>query len=554
MQSWQAARDQVYQIGPNPVYFSLTTLLFYLLGSSNELARFWPALAGSLVVLGPLGFKRWLGQGPALLMALGLAFDPGMVAVSRLAGGPMMAIGLSLLTVAFLLVWRPVWAGLFAGLTLVSGPGFLIGLVGLLIAYAISRVSGLLPALKRLTNMQSQANRIAWSRQETRTFGWVAGSTAVLIATLFFLFPGGLGAWGNMFAAYWMGWFIPGGIPLARPVAAVVAYQPLALVFGLVGAVRGWLRGDKVVRGLSLWFLAALLVVVIYPGRQVYDAAWSLVPLWGLAAIELWRYFQKPSQPLVAYSQASIVLVLLALFWIISLNIVPGAMSWVVLVALPLLVLTTTILMGMGWSWEASLQGLAWGASLCLGLYSLAAMVGVSHIQPNHPAELWQPLPGVGQVELLKDSLQELALTQNGRTDWIDIVSSLDSPALVWLLRDFAAVEPVSLVGPEVLASVIITPAESGEEAVAIEQPSLSQAMAYRGQDFTWASYPGWQGALPTAWWQWITTREAPIQTGKIILWARSDLFPEEPQNNQFESPLSPGENLNGEQPSEPVE
>ena len=449
---------------------------------------------------------------------------------------------------------RPVWAGLFAGLTLISGPGVLIGLVGLLIAYSICRVSGLLPALKRLTNMQLQANQIGWRHQETRTFGWVAGSTAVLIATLFFFFPGGLGAWGNMFSAHWMGWFTPGGIPLARPIAAVVAYQPLALLFGMVGAVRGWLRNDKVVCWLSLWFLAALLVVIIYPGRQVYDAAWSLVPLWGLAAIELWGYLQKPSQPLVAYSQAGIVFVLLALFWIISLNIVPGPMSWVVLVALPLLVLTTAILMGMGWSWEASLQGLAWGVSLCLGLYGLAAMVGVSQIQSNHPAELWQPLPGVGQVELLHDSLQELALIQNGRTDWIDIVSSLDSPALVWALRDFAVVERVSLIGPEVLTSVIITLAESGEEAVAADQPALSQAMAYRGQDFAWALYPGWQGALPTTWWQWITTREAPTETQKIILWARSDLFPEEPPDSQVESPLPSGDNLSGEQPAEPAE
>ncbi len=38
-------------IGPNPAYVHLTAILFYIFGATNFLARFWPALAGSALVL-----------------------------------------------------------------------------------------------------------------------------------------------------------------------------------------------------------------------------------------------------------------------------------------------------------------------------------------------------------------------------------------------------------------------------------------------------------------------------------------------------------------------
>src|SRR5512140_3815728 len=40
-------------IGPNPAYVHLTAILFFIFGSTNFLARFWPALLGSALVLAP---------------------------------------------------------------------------------------------------------------------------------------------------------------------------------------------------------------------------------------------------------------------------------------------------------------------------------------------------------------------------------------------------------------------------------------------------------------------------------------------------------------------
>jgi len=51
---------------------------------------------------------------------------------------------------------------------------------------------------------------------------------------------------------------------------------------------------------------------------------------------------------------------------------------------------------------------------------------------------------------------------------------------------------------------------------------------AYRGQDFSWWLTPGWEGILPEAWVDWLVFRKAPIYSEHLLLWARSDLFPDE--------------------------
>ena len=47
-------------------------------------------------------------------------------------------------------------------------------------------------------------------------------------------------------------------------------------------------------RSLSVWLLGSVLLPIFFPGRQVPDIAWALIPLWTLAAIELAH--QVPSE------------------------------------------------------------------------------------------------------------------------------------------------------------------------------------------------------------------------------------------------------------------
>ncbi len=122
-------------IGPNPAYVHLTAVLFFIFGATNFLARFWPALAGSALVLAAWFLRGRLGRIPALILAFGLAIDPGLVAMSHLAGGPMLAIIFLVLTALMWMDGRRAAAGLFAGLALLSGPSVWLGLVGVGLAW-----------------------------------------------------------------------------------------------------------------------------------------------------------------------------------------------------------------------------------------------------------------------------------------------------------------------------------------------------------------------------------------------------------------------------------
>ena len=132
-------------MGSQPAYLLITSQLFSILGDTNFLARFIPALAGSLIVWLPFYLRPWLGDSSLLkragvVMAFGLAIDPGLVSLSRQAGSLMPAMAFTLLALASFYNRRMIWAGIFAGLALLSGPAFLQGMLILGVGWGVYRL------------------------------------------------------------------------------------------------------------------------------------------------------------------------------------------------------------------------------------------------------------------------------------------------------------------------------------------------------------------------------------------------------------------------------
>ena len=137
LQSLHVAEGLKPAIGANPAYVHLTAALFFVFGATNFLARFLPALAGGLLVLIPILFRERIGHIASLLLAFFLACDPGMLSLSRLAGSSILAITTVTFTAAFWLTGRRTAAAICAALALLSGPGAWLGLVGLLLTWAV---------------------------------------------------------------------------------------------------------------------------------------------------------------------------------------------------------------------------------------------------------------------------------------------------------------------------------------------------------------------------------------------------------------------------------
>ena len=524
--------------GPQPGYVVLTGATFALFGAGNGLARLWPALAGSLLVLMPLLFRRDLGKPAALVLAFGLALAPGLAAVSRQAGGSMLALTFVLLALGAWRIRQPVLAGVCAALALLGGTSILLGVLGLALAWGAALLLG------RAFGWQPDTadEEIPSSENSPKSRPWraalIAGGVAILLISTFFMYaPQGLGAWIDTLPAFISGWVNPSGMPAGRLLAALVFYQPLAVVFGLVGAIRGWrdqasweIERDTEISPrfratfLFLWAGFALLFGLVYPARQVADLVWVLVPLWALAALGLASFLPKGQVNLVAFGQATVIFLVLTLFWLTITSLgrsLPGtsanAVRIGVLVGILALAILASVLVALGWSWEVSRQGLVWGVGAALGVYGLSVLFGATQVRPTQPQEIWSLPPAVNEADIFMRTIGDLSEWTTGLRQNIDVVASVNTPSLRWALRDFANARFVSEPPVSELPSVIITRQDQ-------QAPTLSAS--YRGQDFAWWKFPGWPGALPPEFIPWLTFREGPTQDQQIILWARSDLFP----------------------------
>ncbi|MGW8252109.1 MAG: hypothetical protein ACWGO1_15825, partial [Anaerolineales bacterium] len=313
----------------------------------------------------------------------------------------------------------------------------------------------------------------------------------------------------------------------------------IAVIFGTIGAVRGWVSGSIPSRWLSIWTLVALLLVVLYPGRLVADLVWLMVPLWGMASIELARYLDvEASQRVIVFGQAALVFILLSLFWLnlagFNQSIVDQRSFWLrigILLGVLFLVGLTTVLLGYGWTWKAALQGLVWGLVAGLVVYQVAGMWSASRLQTAQVLNIWHPSPQPAENRLFMQAVDELSKRNTGLADQIDVVVAVDSPSMRWSFRDF----PNATFVPEQSATEL---RESPSLVVTrVEEQNPALAASYRGQDLAWWRLPGWSGVLPQSLPSWIAYRENPASLASVILWARSDLFVDVSAEEDIASP-----------------
>lgn len=547
LQALGLVKDQAGAVGAQPLYILYTSLLFALLGSTNFLARLLPALAGSLLVLVPLFYYPWLAKTPVLryagvILAFGLAIDPGLLALSRLAGGSTLAILFVLLALALILRQKPVWAGVSAALALLSGPAVLQGVLGLLIFWGLARLlrSRLSPE-KPLTTIREgdgQPQEFGLSISSLRGGLIALGVTLVLAGTFFLRFPQGLGALVSTLPAYGQGFINPPLLATLGSPALVLLYQPLTLLiyhslpllFGLGAVLRAWLPQTfsfeaQHSRLLSLWLVAALVLALLYPARQVGDLAWALLPLWALAALELSHHLGQAEQRMSKWVAAGLAALLLLMAAILQFNLsglsrfeISPLLFWAMLGGVLLFAAAAIALIGFGWSWNAARLGAMWGVCLVLLVGMIVTGWRVAQLNPNGAQELLNVPPAAGQVDLMITTLKDLSIWQTHQQTDIEVWSMVDLPSLRWALRDFAQARFVSGLTASDSPPVVITLQDD-------ETPMLAQA--YRGQDFIWTQNPGWQGLLPEDIAAWLANRQAPLALQRVVLWARVDVFPD---------------------------
>jgi hypothetical protein len=515
LQSYEILRGGLITLVPHPLYILGTAALDFIFGASTFLARFLPAVAGILLVGLPYLYRRQLGRRVALILAFLVALDPGLIGSSVQAGSSLFGPVCILLALAGWAQRRPIMAGICAGLALLGGPGIWPGLAGLAVAMAVT------------------VNKVEFSDAKEpflwRKAGLAALASLGLAGTLLMFVPTGINAAAASLPEYLAGWGRVGGTPVLLLVGALFAYEVFALVLGAGGAARCLIR-DR--RGMDLflavWWVAALVLALVYPSRQVMDLVWVILPLLALAARQIDRMLLvRSSDRLATGGQAALILLLLLL--LVNLTISwPAAESssanqlyrWTVLGLALLLLVAESLLVGWGWSAKIAASGLLWGFSGLLALYTVSAGFNAAGLSGRGAAELWRSGPAFAGEKLFFATVKEYTLwtPELNQVPQI-VVSGLPSPAVKWALRDFAGLSVADVISTEAKPDILVT-ADKGD---------IAQAAAYTGQDFALTSSPAWDLITPAEWVNWLIYRRVQAEvwrTTNLILWIRADRFP----------------------------
>jgi len=533
----------------SPAYFFFTYLSFLVFDASDATARLAPALFGSAFVFLPAFFSDRLGRAPALFVGGLLAVSSGLLAAARSADGAIIALfglgfGLGALR-RYLAAEASAWliaSGVLFGIGLAAGAAFLTGLF-------IVGVTSLVVIW--VNSDERSALREAWARVwgQGKTFLMALGLTALVVATTASMYRLGLGALG----ASWMDWLR--GFALSASgrspqtiLTFLIVYEPLFVVFGVLGAVRAFRTAHRPAQRLSWFSLVALAFVTLYGGRTLFDVIWVSAPLAALAGWVLAEIFAsawaRQEWPLIAAQ----VGVIAALFIFSALNLAALAeqaranpdfsqgtlsisglsipvsrLSYLYLSLLALgLVFVVSYLFGMGWSPRAARLGLTLGSSAALLCVNLSAGWGLTQLRANDPVELWWEKP---TADGLRRLVQVLSNTSNYAVgDAHDIQVAVQAPpdgALAWALRGYPHAAFVEVLGANVDSPVVIAPFDELQPPEA-QNPQLGSS--YVGQ-----SFPVRYSLAPAqATWpdqlNWLMFRRASTQFERVIIWVRQDI------------------------------
>lgn len=562
LQALSIAQGSKPLIGGQPGYILLTSIPFFLLESNNFLARFWPALAGSLIVFAPYfiykrplsplspeggenhSFPPWgkarMGERTAIITAFLLAAAPGLVAVSRQANGTMFAVAFMVFA---WIAWQKKalqWAGIFAGVALLGGPAVWMGLLGLGLSWALAQN---LLTTEDVEEGEASPKVERNRRDDLKVAALYTGGTILLVGTLFLLSPNGLSAWFSSLIDYLRGWRTSSGVPILRMLGGLIAYYPFALLFGIAGIWRGLVKRDTTSIALSLWAATALILAIIYPARQVSDLIWAALPLWVLSAKEINHHLRLPTYDRnETFGVFALTITLLSFAWInlAGAGILPGNTELtsdrlILLGGSVALLILSLSLIAFGWSFETATLGGVWGSALMLGIYTLGAAWGSTGLRTPNGVELWDSAPRISQSGLLLETIKQTSTWSRGDAQSLKItVNGVNSRALLWVLRNHK-VEEKSALDFNASPELVITS----------EANNLELAASYRGQDFIWRKSVNWPSA--TNWSKWLVLRDLPQSSERIIFWARNDLFFDS-QNQEAEAGIQDSIDLTDQQ------
>lgn len=520
--------DQTQARSVSPLYEWLTAAVFQVSGSGEGAARLFPAIAGILFVLLPLGFLRAEAKATLLLGALFLALSPVAISLSRAAGGTMLS---ALLLCAFVLTMTlsrdqdsadrsAILAAILIGGALSAGEPAFHGLFSLIIAGVLVR--WLYPEIWRFYS----ASRVF---EQLLKYLWLSPIVAILLATGMGMSRLGLSGIGESFVTWLNGWIPFGQLSALGFLAAGISYEPLLFILGAAGIILVRKRADDFAKLSISWALGALLSGLIYPGRSAQELLWVLIPSSFLAALFtselITRLTQRVDWPHV-FSLVAISLVLISSAVVTIIGYVNGYLQQmlvgddvligVALFAMFLLLSSVIVLFGLGWSWDVVWDGLGIVLILMTLALSISSAWKLEHDRQLGFRTLWESDSPSANGRYFDNTIENASLALTGSLTAAPVhIDGEPNPSLIWHVRHhprYFNPDPTLQAAPP----IIIARAEAGLGEYGAE---------YFGQKITMTFERAWYGLLPPDFFRWSVTNSAPTAPTGWVVFVRSDII-----------------------------
>ncbi len=548
-------------IANNPLMFAANTLLMTVVGSDTATPRLPTVLLAVLLVMSPVLFRRWVGPTNALIAAGLLAVSPVLFTTSRLMGGTVwsmaLAVGGAYLVGMFIETRRAAYALAATSaalmLILMAEPAGVLTFVGLVFGVGFALVTIDDPEHRYRHILTETLGAWPWIR------GLIFGAiSVVVVASVFLLYPQGLGTLGNALDQLWRGFTIrPAGTPIVFPLLVSLVHEPVFWIFGLIGAYLAMKdEANFLQRALVGWLIASIVWSFLYRGADSSNALWLTLPLAGLAATTIERilapvqdrFWQVPAWGPWVHGIAVVGMLAIAGINLLAvgqaiLGTAPDQLphldrplQLVMVGPAIMLVVITFFLVGSTWGTRAAWNGLGIGVLIFFGLYSLGVGWRGTILNTDDPRELWQIHPAARNLNLMEITLKTASLRATGMPYDMQLVVETpagtrgDDGALAWVVHRYYHTEFVNELAPTLNAPVIITPATEDKPQV---------GAAYVGQGFP--VYYIWDpGTLSWDMLIWLYDRQTRVQPDgdpRVITWVRGDIYGVPDSTNQLNVP-----------------
>jgi hypothetical protein len=523
---WQPGATAV--VSGSPAYFSLTSLLTQVIGFSDGVMRLVPVLFGLALPALPWFLRHRLGSVGALVASLLLVLSPVQSLLARTSGGQSIALFSGLLLFIAWLRYQesdnPRWlitAVIALALGLSSAPIFYSLFISMLIGWLVTTVVG--PPLF----LDEEGEPLPMKRpspDQLRRALITGGAVLAAVATLFLWNLAGLNGVARSLGD-WLGLFlVPSDLNTwLGPIMALGRYEFILLIIAGPAVVWAVWHGRPFPSLLVYWITSALLLVLIQRGYMENLAVLTL-PGYLLVGRFIGSFFQSKAT-LYRSAMVGVMLIggLLFYFNLVRYSRLAGnannlmaPIDHLLLFMAGLLLVLIAFFVIWNISPDDARAGTAVGLLAVLLFYSWGTAWNLTHYQANDTRERFISNASDDDLPLLAATIREVSRQTKNADNNLEILMTIDSPALRWYLRDFDNLVVDGALPRAISSEALITPMEN--------IPSLETG--YVGADFGYYR-PDTEHilSLPAAlqWW-FFHQSTVTINEERAIFWLRADL------------------------------